>query len=202
MKLMKQENLMEKIIKEVCFEKRIEIITLSYDWVIILKKGDVEKKIVNYKLHLNPKRAVELAQDKYSTYTLLKYYNISVIPHTVLFNRELIPDCSDINNNFEILKNDQKVVIKANDSSQGKDVYLCKNKDEKFEIVQQIFSKGHQAVSVCPYMNIEYEYRAIYLYGEIIYIYKKQKLAFCDIADILDCLGYELEVNFIPKNLC
>lgn len=30
-------------------------------------------------------------------------------------------------------------------------------------------------------------------------IYKKQKLAFCDIADILDCLGYELEVNFIPK---
>ena len=30
-------------------------------------------------------------------------------------------------------------------------------------------------------------------------IYKKQKLAFCDIADILDCLGYELEINFIPK---
>lgn len=31
-------------------------------------------------------------------------------------------------------------------------------------------------------------------------IYKKQKLAFCDIAEILDCLGYELEINFIPKN--
>ena len=30
-------------------------------------------------------------------------------------------------------------------------------------------------------------------------IYKKQKLGFCDIADILDCLGYELEINFIPK---
>ena len=30
-------------------------------------------------------------------------------------------------------------------------------------------------------------------------IYKKQKLAFCDIADILDCLGYELEINFVPK---
>lgn len=30
-------------------------------------------------------------------------------------------------------------------------------------------------------------------------IYKKQKLAFCDIADILDCLGYELEINFKPK---
>jgi hypothetical protein len=31
-------------------------------------------------------------------------------------------------------------------------------------------------------------------------IYKKQKLAFCDIADILDCLGYDLEINFVPKN--
>lgn len=30
-------------------------------------------------------------------------------------------------------------------------------------------------------------------------IFKKQKLAFCDIADILDCLGYELEINFKPK---
>ena len=30
-------------------------------------------------------------------------------------------------------------------------------------------------------------------------IFKKQKLAFCDIADILDCLGYELESNFKPK---
>lgn len=30
-------------------------------------------------------------------------------------------------------------------------------------------------------------------------IYKKKKLAFCDIAEILDCFGYELEINFIPK---
>ena len=30
-------------------------------------------------------------------------------------------------------------------------------------------------------------------------IFKKQKLAFSDIADILDCLGYELEINFKPK---
>lgn len=30
-------------------------------------------------------------------------------------------------------------------------------------------------------------------------IFKKKKLAFCDIADILNCLGYELEINFKPK---
>lgn len=31
-------------------------------------------------------------------------------------------------------------------------------------------------------------------------IFKKKKLAFSDVADILDCLGYELEINFKPKN--
>lgn len=31
-------------------------------------------------------------------------------------------------------------------------------------------------------------------------IYKKKKLAFCDISEILDCFGYELEINFKPKN--
>lgn len=30
-------------------------------------------------------------------------------------------------------------------------------------------------------------------------IYKKKKLAFCDIASILNCLGYDLEINFKPK---
>lgn len=30
-------------------------------------------------------------------------------------------------------------------------------------------------------------------------IFKKQKLAFCDVAEILNCLGYELEINFKPK---
>lgn len=31
-------------------------------------------------------------------------------------------------------------------------------------------------------------------------IYKKKKLAFSDIAEILDCFGYELEINFKPRN--
>ena len=30
-------------------------------------------------------------------------------------------------------------------------------------------------------------------------LYKKQKLAFSDIANILDILGYDLEINFIKR---
>ena len=30
-------------------------------------------------------------------------------------------------------------------------------------------------------------------------IFKKQNLSFGDIAKILDCFGYNLEINFVPK---
>lgn len=172
---MAEENIVRKIIDEVCREKSIEKITLSYDWVIILKKGNVEKKIVNYKFHLNSKRSSEIARDKYSTYAVLKYYGIPVIEHHILFNEERVPGCEGINQNFAILKNDEKVVIKANSSSEGKDVFLCYKEEEKLVIVKRLFKEENDAVCVSPFMDIAYEYRAIFLDGEVIYLYKKKK---------------------------
>lgn len=173
---MEESNLIRRIIDVLCEEKGIEKITLSYDWVIIFKKGDVEKKIVNYKFHLNPKRSMELASDKYSTYCLLKYYGIPIIEHQVLFNEEMMPNFAHVNDEFRCLKNEDKVVIKANrGSSQGRDVYVSSKPEEKVQIVNQIFADENDAVCICPYKDIEYEYRAIFLYGEMIYMYKKQK---------------------------
>lgn len=173
---MEESSLIRRIIDVLCEEKGIEKITLSYNWVIIFKKGDIERKIVDYKFHLNPKRSMELASDKYSTYALLNYYGIPIIEHQVLFNEEMMPDFADINDEFRCLQNEDKVVIKANrGSSQGRDVYVSSQKEEKLQIVKQLFAEEHDAVCVCPYQDIEYEYRAIFLYGEIIYIYKKQK---------------------------
>lgn len=172
---MREDNIMRRIIEGVCEEKGIERTNLSYDWIILLKKGEQEKKIVNYRFHLNETRAAELTDDKYATYVLLNYYGIPMIQHEVLFNEEMMPDCAQVNDNFKILRNHEKAVIKANDSFQGKDVYLCEQEDQKLQIVKQLFAEGKDMLTVCPFVEIEYEYRAIFLYGEIIYVYKKQK---------------------------
>ena len=87
----------------------------------------------------------------------------------------MMPDVEVINQNYEILKNDEKQVIKANDSSEGKDVYVCQEENKKIQLVEEMFERQIETVVVCPYVEIEYEYRALYLDGEIIYIYKKQK---------------------------
>lgn len=164
-----------KMIEEICREKEIEKVDLSYDWISILKKGNIEKKLINYTFDLNSIVSKRLAKDKYATYELLKYYKIPIIEHNVIFNEQIIPNVKTINRHYKALKNDRKQVIKANDSSEGKDVYVCSEQQKKIQIVESMFEKEIQAVVVCPYMNIEYEYRAIFLYGEVIYIYKKQK---------------------------
>ena len=169
--LYKKKNL----IREICKEKGIEKIDISYDWISILKKGDKHKKLVDGNFYLNSRISVELAKDKYSTYELLQYYHIPMIEHQILFNEKMIPDVEKINDHYNILRNQQKQVIKANNSSQGKDVYVCEQEDKKIELVEELFEREIEAVVVCPYFEIEYEYRAIFLDGEIIYIYKKQK---------------------------
>ena len=81
-----------------------------------------------------------------------------------------------INDAKELLKeNDNKLVIKANDSCKGKDVHYCSTEEEIEEIVKKLFDDKNDTLSACPYLEIDYEYRVIYLDGEILYIYKKKK---------------------------
>lgn len=114
------ENFKKVLIDAVCKEKGIEKIELSYNWISVLKKGNIERKVINNNLDLNSSVSVKLANDKYSTYALLTYYNIPIIEHKILFNEKIMPDCAYINDNFNILKNNNKIVIKANESFRRK----------------------------------------------------------------------------------
>lgn len=165
----------KKIIEEICIEKGIEKVDISYDWISILKKGNRVKKLIDYNFYLNNQTSVRLAKDKYSTYELLHYYKIPILEHKVLFNEKIMPNVECINRDYEVLKNEKKQVIKASDSSEGRDVYVSDHQQKKIELVKDMFEKGIESVVVCPFMDIEYEYRVLFLYGEIIYIYKKQK---------------------------
>lgn len=163
------------MIEEICQEKGIEMVDISYDWITILKRGNVEKKLINHNFYLNSRISVELAKDKYSTYEVLKFHGVPIIEHKPLFNPEMMQGVERINRDFEILKNAEKQVIKASDSSQGKDVFVSQKEKEKLQIVEELFKRQVEAVVVCPYVEIEFEYRAIVLEGEVIFLYKKQK---------------------------
>ena len=49
------------------------------------------------------------------------------------------------------------------------------SKFKKVKHRKKLFKEKKDTLSACPYIDIEYEYRVIILYGEILYIYKKKK---------------------------
>lgn len=207
-----------KILDEICREKNIEQKLLSYDWIRELKKEDRIHHIIRYQMDLNSANSYRIAKDKYATYSILTENNIPMIEHKMIFSpftRSAYYDKNFMKPIEEMLeKNNQKIVIKANDSSQGKDVYYISNKKQANEIILKMFKEGKDSVSICPYVEIDYEYRVVILDGQALYVYKKrkpyvvgdgksniQKLIQNKYSDTVKItLNEGLDTNVIPKN--
>lgn len=168
-----------KIMDELCEEKNIKQEIISYGWITQLKKENVSKYIIGYQFDLNSAIAYNIAGDKFATFEVLKSSNIPTIEHRMIFNpqtRSKYYKNKFLNEAKELLKqNNNKLVIKANDSCKGKDVHFCSTENEIETTVQKLFEDNNDTLSACPYIDISYEYRAIYLCGEILYTYKKKK---------------------------
>ncbi len=168
-----------KIMDELCTEKNITQKIISYGWITELKKDNISKYIIGYQFDLNSAISYNIAGDKFATYEVLRTNNIPTIEHRMIFNpqtRSKYYKNKFLNEAKELLKqNGNKIVIKANDSCKGKDVHVCFNEQEIENTVKNLFEENNDTLSACPYIDISYEYRAIYLCGEILYIYKKKK---------------------------
>lgn len=171
-------EIFDEIINEICKEKKIEQESISYGWIKVLKKGSKTKYIVGYNFDLNSAVSKIVSKDKFATYEILKYNNVPIIDHKIIFNpitRQDFYKKEFINEAKKLLKKNSKVIIKANDSSCGREVYCCESINEIDKIIDVLFKNNNDSLSACPYMDIKYEYRAIYLCGEIIFLYKKVK---------------------------
>lgn len=168
-----------KIMNEICEEKQINQNVISYGWITELKKDNISKYIMGYQFELNSAISYNIAGDKFATYEVLKTNNVPTIEHRMIFNpqtRSKYYKNKFLNEAKELLKqNENKLVVKANDSCKGKDVYYCSTEKEIEDVVKKLFDEKNDTLSACPYLEIDYEYRVIYLCGEILYVYKKKK---------------------------
>lgn len=175
---MKQgENLY--LIDEICREKGIEESFLSFGWIRELRKDGKICHIVRNSFDLNPASCYHIVNDKYATYEVLKHHNISVLTHYMIFNPKAEGRgefAGNLNNEVdEIFKkiNQEKVVVKANTSSEGKQVFIATSEEEAVTIIKTLFKENFLSVSICPFEEIECEYRVVFLDNEILYVYKK-----------------------------
>ena len=164
---MYREKQFNKIIKQICQEKNIEYEELSDDWIIKLKKDNKNKFLVGYKFDLNTQATSEICNDKFALYAVLDSEGIPIIKHNIIFKNEEYKLEKYFN------EYNQNIVLKPNNGTCGNNVlHICnynKLKDEYNRLISKCYS-----VDICPFYEIESEYRVIYLPHKQ-HIYKKVK---------------------------
>lgn len=174
-----EKTTMMNIIDQICEEKGIDEKFLSFGWIRELKKNGKVTHIVRNNFDLNPSSCMTIVNDKYATYEVLKENNIPVLEHDIVFNPKTREEYSkkveeQVRNYFN--KYNGKIVIKTNNSSAGKGVFLFEDEETAILKVEELFEvEKEDNINICPFENIDYEYRVIYLDGEILYLYKKEK---------------------------
>jgi len=167
------------IVEEICNEENINCKFISKNWIIVMEKNGVTKFITGYKFGINNHAIGELLDDKYATYELLKMKDIPVIEHNILYaernNNYYAEGCNNLAYAKNLLyKYNNDIVIKINDGTCGMNVMHVQNEDELRSQYQRL-SEKYFSMSICPFYDIENEYRAIVLNNNVELVYKKVK---------------------------
>ena len=169
-------NIIQNLIKEISKEKNIKCTFISNDWITVLEKNNKIKTITGYKFDLNKASLSKIFDDKYATYELLSLYNIPVVEHKLLYTKNNENEYAKTMNSYEYIKviyrkYNKDIVIKPNKGTCGINV----NHFTKLTDIRKYYNKlsGNQSYSICPFYNIENEYRVIVLNNEIRLMYKK-----------------------------
>lgn len=171
------DNNFKKIIQEICNENNIRYKLLSKDWVIMLEKNGKTRFISGYKFDLNSHGMGLIVDDKYALYEVLKEKKIPIIEHKIVYNKTNQFDYAIGCNTYEyvkeyFIKNNHHIVIKPNDGTCGNHVFHVTNIHEIDNILDNIFMH-HYSISICPFYEIQHEYRIIMLDGEAKLVYAK-----------------------------
>lgn len=172
-------NTFHNIIKNICEELDIKFNLLSKGWVIALTKDGTTKFISGYKFDLNSHALGLIFDDKYALYDALKMLNINIIEHNIVYGMDNSNYYALSCNNMEYLtklfdKYNKNVVLKINDGTCGVNVEHIDNLNELEEKFLKMSNK-YNSLSLCPYYDIDNEFRAIVLDNKIRLIYKKER---------------------------
>ena len=178
-----KERIFVKIINELSKEMGFTVQFLSEDWITVLCKENITHYIYGYDWGLNPSSAQLIAKDKTAAYEILKLNNIKAIEHKLFFNYGIQANYTGQNGCWEEIieyaeKNkkgkDYKLICKPNKGTGGNDVYRITSRLELENTVHKMFSK-YNDLCLSPYYKIENEYRLIFLNGDALLYFQKER---------------------------
>lgn len=165
-----------EIIYEICKKHSICITSFENTSVLCLSYKKERHFIWSRRFDLNSAIASRLADNKFETYRVLQSYGIPIVECHKLSRigteeYENTPD-SNLFICKNLLEQHRTIVIKPNNSYEGKGVYRCSSMKDVETALHSIYS-SYKFIVVSPYINAINEYRTFFLNGTILLIYKK-----------------------------
>lgn len=164
-----------KIIKEVCLENDISCESFSYDWIFRLLRDGKVVHIFGYNFEKNSSTSHLICSDKCSASDLLQLSQVPVVEHTFFMspvNIKYVGVSGNWSKLCELLSQHKKLVCKSNEGTGGNGIYLVSNQFELENAAYKIYNNS-RSMAVCPFYEIESEFRVVVLDEKVKLVYRK-----------------------------
>lgn len=152
-------------------ENGLQLEDFCHNWVhkFTNPTTGISSFVFGYDLGLNPSSVAQICRDKVATSEILEFAGVPVVLHRLIIQPNLVSYAPNATT-CKVLKwafdeSDGEIVIKPNEGTGGSDVFRTQSIEKAVPIIERILSMD-KAVAVCPYIEIENEWRVYVLNGE------------------------------------
>lgn len=161
-----------------CARHGIAVEVRSEGWLIVMQRGARRHLAFGYDIGLNGAVARAIANDKAATADVLALSGIPCLPHTLFMSPRLsryVPTMGTWEAMLDLLeRHPAGVVVKPNDGTSGRSVFLVTSRAKLECAVQEIFA-SHANLAISPYVTIEDEVRVVLLDAAPLVVYAKYR---------------------------
>lgn len=165
-----------ELISELCHEYGIGLNILHDGRTRILSLNGKERIIWSKKFEINSVISARIADNKSSTYEVLKQNNIPCVSHKRYICHYENSSCylgkDSLQNIYYDLDKYHELVLKPENGYEGTDVYRC-SCIEDISLIFKKFQKPYSYICSSPYYSVKAEYRTICLNGKALLSYQK-----------------------------
>lgn len=149
----------------------IRVHQVIYGYLTEVEWNGVHRYVKKQQFDLNTQASGNICADKSATYAVLSRNGIPAISHYFVGGEDRSYGGIDCD---EMLREYGKIVIKPNKGAKGEHVYACKTLEKIDGSLACIWDSGDDA-AICPYYDIDVEYRVFMLDGEAYLVYGKHR---------------------------
>src|SRR5215475_14901501 len=150
----------------------------SDGWLIVMQRGLQRRLALGYDLGLNSAVAHRIANDKAATSEVLTLAGLASVPHALFLNPRLhthLPPAGSWETMLALLaRHPAGIVVKPNEGTSGRLVFLVTSKPKLELAVQRIF-ETHATLTISPYLDIAQEIRVVLLDETPLVVYGKNR---------------------------